>query len=145
LNVPSEQKEARTKEFAQLLSSSPPLLDYLIEQAKAISERGDMHSSPSAKKERNEKITEIIGLMVDPSFSSRQALNPLELEDYKDTLETQLGIKRGVFKSIFEQAKKEKAKSSAQKAQEELNQRTVNVAEGQRSAGTAAGLGSERH
>jgi DNA primase catalytic core len=109
LNVPPDQKDARTTEFAQLLSSSPPLLDYLISQAESI----------SGKKERNEKITEIIGLMV--------SLGPLELEDYKETFETQFGVKRGVFKSLVEKAKHEKEEKERKKAQEELKKRTVNV------------------
>nr|MBC8228776.1 helix-turn-helix domain-containing protein [bacterium] len=112
LNVPKDQKETRTKEFSQLLSSSPPLLDYLISEAKSLSD----------KKERNETITQIIGLMID--------INPLELEDYKDTLEEELGVKRGVFKSLFDTAKKKKEKEERQQAQEELNQRTVNVDDG---------------
>jgi hypothetical protein len=112
LNVPSEQKVTRTKEFFKLLSSSPPLLDYLISEAKSLSD----------KKERNETITAIIGLMVD--------LNPLELEEYKDTLEKEFGVKRGVFKSIFEKAHKEREEEERQQAQEELNQRTVNVSDG---------------
>jgi len=112
LNVPPDQKETRTKEFFKLLSSSPSLLDYLISEAKSISD----------KKKRNERITEIIGLMVD--------INPLELEDYKDTLEEELSVKRGVFKSLFETAKKEKEKEERNQAQEELNQRTVNVEDG---------------
>jgi len=109
LNVPPDQKEARTKEFAQLLSSSPPLLDYLISQASSIKD----------KKKRNERITEIINLMV--------SLSPLELEDYKETFETQFDVKRGVFKSLLEKAKHEREEEERKSAQEEFNLRTVNV------------------
>ena len=107
LNVPSDQKEARTTEFSQLLSSSPPLLDYLITEAKDIED----------KKKRNEKITEIISLMVD--------INPLELEEYKDTLEEELGVKRGVFKSIFEQAKKEKEEKEIKRKRNSTKERST--------------------
>ena len=112
LNVPPDQKETRTKEFFKLLSSSPSLLDYLISEAKKTEDTT----------KQDEQITAIVSLMV--------TLNPLQLERYKDILEEELGVKRGVFKSLFDTAKKEREKEERQQAQEELNQRTVNVEDG---------------
>jgi hypothetical protein len=112
LNVPPDLTEARTKEFSQLLSSSPSLLDYLISEAKKTEDTT----------KQDEQITLLVSLMV--------ALNPIKLERYKDILEKELGVKRGVFKSLFEKALKEKEKEERNNAQEELNLRTVNVEDG---------------
>jgi DNA primase catalytic core len=112
LNVPPDQNETRLQEFSQLLSSSPSLLDYLVKEAKKTEDTT----------KQDEQITEIVSLMV--------SLNPIKLERYKNILEEELDVKRGVFKSLFEQAKKEREQEERQQAQEELNQRTVNVSDG---------------
>jgi DNA primase catalytic core len=103
LNVPKDQKETRTKEFSQLLSSSPSLLDYLIEEAKKTEDTT----------KQDEQITEIVSLMT--------ALNPIKLERYKQTLEAELGLKSRVFLKLYKEAEKEKAQS----AQYEIN--AINV------------------
>jgi DNA primase len=84
LNVPPDQKEARTKEFAQLLSSSPPLLDYLISEAQKTEDTT----------KQDEQITEIVSLMV--------SLNPIKLERYKQTLEVEFGLKSRVFNQLYD-------------------------------------------
>jgi transcriptional regulator with XRE-family HTH domain len=107
LNVPPDLTETRTKEFEQLLSSSPSLLDYLISEAKKTEDTT----------KQDELVTSIVSLMV--------ALNPIKLERYKGILEAELGVKRGVFKSLFEIAKKEREEEERKLM--EFNLRTVNV------------------
>jgi len=103
LNVPSDQKETRLQEFSQLLSSSLPLLDYLIKEAKETEDTT----------KQDEQITEIVSLMV--------SLNPIKLERYKQTLEAEFGLKSRVFNQLHKEAQNEKAKE----AKDEIN--AINV------------------